>query len=250
MSFVRKSREPEAPVSNRAAQGSPARSLRISDANDAIEREADRVADEVMPHGSAKQHWSLSDVNMAAPIHRKAVAGPAANTDPVSLADQVLSSPGRPLDRATREFFEPKFGHDLGDVRLHTDGAAAQSAEAMRATAYTVGRNLVLGSGTGPDQKPLLAHELAHVVQQNRAPGTTLNPEGPRLEAEAERAASAISVGSNFVPIHTSSAPRISRQTPPAAPTPSAALSFLGPHDIAKLQAFGNADYQASLDTL
>jgi hypothetical protein len=82
----------------------------------------------------------------------------------------VLGSPGQPLPPATRAFFEPRFGHDFGGVRVHTDGQAAESARGMNAAAYTLGRDVVFGADqyapeTGQGRK-LIAHELAHVVQQ------------------------------------------------------------------------------------
>ena len=87
-----------------------------------------------------------------------------------SIVHDVLRSPGQPLDPATRAFMEPRFGHDFGAVRVHTDARAAQSAHAVNALAYTVGRDVVFGAGQyAPDTndgKSLVAHELTHVVQQ------------------------------------------------------------------------------------
>lgn len=87
----------------------------------------------------------------------------------------MLDQAGQPLDRTSRELFEPRLGFDLSQVRLHTDATAAESAYAIHAMAYTSGNHVVLGSGHyAPDTKKgqrLLAHELAHVVQQSRASG-------------------------------------------------------------------------------
>ncbi len=87
-----------------------------------------------------------------------------------SLVNDVLNSPGQPLDTATRAFMEPRFGHDFSHVRVHTDARAAQSAHGMGARSYTVGQNVAFGAGeyapaTGAGQR-LIAHELTHVVQQ------------------------------------------------------------------------------------
>jgi hypothetical protein len=86
------------------------------------------------------------------------------------IVREVLRSPGQPLDSATRVFFEPRFGHDFSQVRVHADSRAGDSASAVGALAYTVGANVVLASGqykphtaTG---RQLLAHELTHVAQQ------------------------------------------------------------------------------------
>ncbi|HEX6369535.1 MAG TPA: DUF4157 domain-containing protein [Longimicrobium sp.] len=90
------------------------------------------------------------------------------------IVHDVLRSPGRPLDPETRAFFEPRLGVDLGRVRIHTGATAAESARAVHAQAYTVGHSVVMDEGrfsphTASGQK-LLAHELAHVVQQGSAP--------------------------------------------------------------------------------
>lgn len=87
------------------------------------------------------------------------------------IVHEVLRSPGQPLDRETRAFMEPRFGHDFGYVRVHADARAAESARAVNALAYTVGREVVFDEGQyvpGTKQgRQLLAHELTHVVQQS-----------------------------------------------------------------------------------
>jgi Domain of unknown function (DUF4157) len=101
----------------------------------------------------------------------------ATNTSAVSevpaIVHEVLRSSGKPLDAATRAFMEPRFGHDFSSVRVHTDEKAAESAQAVNALAYTVGRDIVFGTGqyvprTNEGQR-LLAHELTHVMQQSEA---------------------------------------------------------------------------------
>ena len=87
-----------------------------------------------------------------------------------SIVDRTLSSPGQPIETATRAYFESRFGRSLSEVRVHTDEGAARSARAVNALAYTAGRDIVFGSdqyaprletGSG-----LLAHELTDVLQQ------------------------------------------------------------------------------------
>ena len=92
--------------------------------------------------------------------------GPALTAPPI--VHEVLSSPGRPLDLATRGFMEPRFGYDFGSVRLHTGAPARRSAEMVGANAYTVGQHVVLREESA--SRELLAHELTHVVQQDAAP--------------------------------------------------------------------------------
>jgi hypothetical protein len=107
------------------------------------------------------------------------------------IVHEILRSPGEPLDAVTRAFMEPRFGYNFRDVRIHTDARAAESARAVNALAYTVGRDVVFGTGqyvpdTWQSQK-LLAHELTHVVQQQRAaPGNVhIAPVHGALEEEA-----------------------------------------------------------------
>ena len=79
------------------------------------------------------------------------------------IVHEVLSSPGQPLDFATRAFMEPRFGHDFTDVRIHDNGRAAQSSRAVDADAYTVGADIAFGAGQyapyTPQGRWLRAHE-------------------------------------------------------------------------------------------
>jgi Domain of unknown function (DUF4157) len=105
-------------------------------------------------------------------LNRNATNGHDSAVPPI--VHEVLSSPGQPLDANTRAFFEPRFGHDFSRVRVHSDARAAESARLLNASAYTVGSDLVLARGEykpqSPEGKRLLAHELAHVVQQRNQP--------------------------------------------------------------------------------
>ncbi len=92
----------------------------------------------------------------------------AINSSPVPavppIVHEVLRAPGQPLDTATRAVMEPRFGHDFSGVRVHTGARAAESARAVHALAYTVGRDVVFGAGqyapaTSAGRR-LLAHEL------------------------------------------------------------------------------------------
>lgn len=102
---------------------------------------------------------------------RAAVHGHAGEAPPI--VREVLSGPGQPLDLQTRAFMEPRFGHDFSRVRVHADGHAAESARAVGALAYTVGHHIVFDAGQHAPAtmvgRRLMAHELAHVVQQTRA---------------------------------------------------------------------------------
>ena len=110
------------------------------------------------------------------------------------VVDEVLTASGRPLDAATRAFMEPRFGQDFSRVRVHSDERATQAARAVHAHAFTVGSDIVFESGRyapgNPEGRRLLAHELAHVVQQRSASaphmGLHIDPESSASELEAE----------------------------------------------------------------
>ena len=145
--------------------------LVIGNPEEAFEQEADHVAAQVMrmPHPHATTEAEQRD---PAPIVRRRVdgfTGTGAGPAP-SIVKDVLASPGRPLDGGTRAFFEPRFGHDFGQVRVHHDDEAAESADAVAALAYTSGRHIVFAQGQyaphGSGGRQLLAHELTHVIQQ------------------------------------------------------------------------------------
>jgi hypothetical protein len=149
------------------------------------EREADAAADELM----------------------RTIA-PSAKTEATTDSRGDARMPGE-----VRSFFESRYGHDLSSVRLHHDGAAAESAKALDARAYTVGRDVVFGAGEyrphTAEGKRLLAHELAHVVQQR----------GPTHGD----AAGATRPGGNVPRLSPLSSPSIQRQTaaPPGQATPT-----------------------------
>ena len=133
-----------------------------------------------------------------APRSRRAAGRLAGGGEAPRIVDDVLSGPSRPLDSSARGRLEPRFGHDFSTVRIHTGPRAAESARAVNALAYTAGRHIVFGTGRyTPDSRPglsLLAHELAHTIQQgDRTPGTplTLGAAGDACETAAARASDA-----------------------------------------------------------
>jgi len=168
--------------------------LQVGAVNDPLEAEADRVADQVMRMpdagaSSAEDHCGAvrrkcdceesgepcaSCAEEKGKLMRRA-AGDAVSAEAPPEVNDVLRSPGQPLDASTRAFFEPRFGRDLGQVRVNTGSSAAESARAVGAHAYTVGKNIVFGEGKWQPAsdwgRRLLAHELAHVVQQSDVPG-------------------------------------------------------------------------------
>lgn len=141
--------------------------LRIGTAHDPLEREADRVADAVMQSDRAavQRKCAACEEENAGQLQRREAGGAGGGGAAPAIVHEALAQPGRPLDGANRAFFEPRFGQDLSGVRIHEGGAASRSAEAVNALAYTVEQQIVLGAG-GADRR-LLAHELAHTVQQS-----------------------------------------------------------------------------------
>ncbi|HSE15793.1 MAG TPA: DUF4157 domain-containing protein [Pyrinomonadaceae bacterium] len=120
-----------------------------------------------------------------------------------SIVHDVLSTSGRPLDAGTRAWMEPRFNHDFSGVRVHTDEQAAQSARAVNALAYTVGRDVVFGAGQyAPATERgshLLAHELTHVVQQTTggsiAQAKAVSDPSDAAEIEADATADRVMTG-------------------------------------------------------
>ncbi len=139
--------------------------LVVGASNDPLEKEADRAAAQVM------NQTTTSFTTPASPrLSRRANGAGESQSVPASV-HQTLQTPGEPLPDHTRNFFEPRFGHDFSRVRIHLDTEATRSANEVSANAYTVGHHVVFNDekyspGTHAG-KSLLAHELAHVVQQS-----------------------------------------------------------------------------------
>jgi hypothetical protein len=159
------------------------RKIAVGDSRDPLEREADRAADHVL---AGRFRSDLSRIPISAQGH---AAGAAMRSQdmPVSV-ERALDMSGTPLDPPLRQDMETRFGHDFSHVRLHRDGAAERSARDMAARAYTVGSHIVFAAGEfSPDTssgRHVLAHELAHVVQQTGgAADLTGVPQLQRLEA-------------------------------------------------------------------
>jgi hypothetical protein len=183
--------------------------LEIGAVDDPLEREADSAAESVMrmPHpavgttavplhlsrkcDACEQEEKLQRQPELPPdlgekekeeeekaLQMKAAGPEADRGDAPPIVHEVLRTSGRPLDASTRAFFELRFGWDFSTVRVHADAAAQASARAVKAQAFTVGNDVVFGAGrfapASPEGRRLLAHELAHVVQQSGSGGKTV----------------------------------------------------------------------------
>ncbi len=175
-------RRPDAP----AAKGEPSTAWTAlalgaaPAAADAQEQEAERTAHRVLSDraplcatcGGGSSHGGGS--GGAPHVRAQADAGGLrASGLPGAAAAASRGAAGTALPTGLRSFFEPRMGGALGDVRVHTDAEAARSAQALNARAYTVGSDVHFGAGqfqpTTPPGWHLIAHELAHVVQQRRS---------------------------------------------------------------------------------
>lgn len=147
------SRIPMQPRPNSASEN-----LTINEPGDKYEQEADRVAEQVMRISQPNQ----SDQRSIGSQNAESVHGSRNNN----------LRGGNALDSETRQFFEPRFGHSFANVRVHSDRAANESARSLGARAYTAGEHIAFASGecqlSTREGRQLLAHELAHVIQQTR----------------------------------------------------------------------------------
>ncbi len=188
------------------------RKLIVGQADDPLEAEADRIADNVihLPTPAPATVGISRKCACQEDEIRRSATSPGARDAP-TVVRHVLDEPGRPLDAQSRAFFEPRLGMGLGHVRIHDDARAATSARAVGARAYTVGNHIAFAGSADPVSETgrrLLAHELVHVVQQtsaaeprlarDEAPFTPAGPSGALASAVdtiadyRERAAAAL----------------------------------------------------------
>jgi hypothetical protein len=176
--------------------------LAINKPGDEYEREADRVSEQVMrmpdPHAHRKtpghapvERSRLDGAAGSGLIQRSDSGRPLAEDEQVQAQAQPGATPtvsaetasgiqslrgrGQSLPEQTRSFFEPRFGCDLRNVKIHDDSQAARLADNVGARAFTIGRDVMFGPGEyRPDTAGgmrLMAHELTHVVQQGGTSG-------------------------------------------------------------------------------
>ena len=159
--------------------------LEVSQPGDALEREADRVADTVLripeagasPPAMAGAAWSAVQRTADVLFDKQLMAkrdGTGTDAAPASFGAKLSAlSGGAPLPESARAYFEPRFGYDFSGVRVHTGVAAHAAARSVQARAFALGTDVVFGTGEyAPDSRAgrrLLAHELTHVVQQSRS---------------------------------------------------------------------------------
>jgi len=174
--------------------------LKISQPGDVYEKEADRIADIVVniqePDTLNKLEFNGKKQNQLKPFFDQASLliqrqvgeegieedkemfftksknnNPIQESQDIGDSFKVMYDKGNPLPDSVRSLMEPRFGCDFSDVRIHNDPKAEESARALNAHAFTMGKNIFFGTnqyqvGTNEGRR-LLAHELTHVLQQN-----------------------------------------------------------------------------------
>lgn len=191
--------------------------LTVNQPGDQYEQEADRVAEQVMrmpdktprlqrkcgcggsgTSGGSCEECASEQVLMPSRMMPRANS----ETRVPNIVHEVLRSSGQPLDQSTRAFMEARLGRDFAHVRVHADARAAESARAVNALAYTVGRDMVFAAGryapTDATGRHLISHELTHVIQQSHASQTALPlriDDSHAHEQEATQNARAIGAG-------------------------------------------------------
>lgn len=198
--------------------GTMQRKLAVNTPGDEYEQEADRVAEQVMRMPAPSRQWPCRGceeggglalrARAAQGVRRQRTGGDAPVEAPPIVGDLVSGS-GRPLDPSVRSFMEARFGHDFSRVQIHTGDRAAESARAVHAKAYTVGRHVVFGAGAyRPDSdtgRRLIAHELTHVVQQDGGDASI------RAAAQNEFGDSTLPIAPGL-PVHATHDLRVQRQ--------------------------------------
>lgn len=162
--------------------------LAIGMPGDQDEQDADRISDKIMqiPEPQSQRGHDLGGGPAQHPREQPGSKDERLQTKRVQASDtaqhvappivqKVSRTPGQPLDPPVRAFMEPRFGRDLSAIRVHTDRQASEATRSVNALAYTAGSHIVFGEGRylpeSPDGRRLLAHELAHVIQQGERGG-------------------------------------------------------------------------------
>lgn len=216
----------------------PQTKLTVGKPGDQYEQEADRVADQVMrmPLENIQRQPMEEEEEMLMPKAKEGASVPMLQCQPMEEEEEMLQpksnarginpvshrlsrdiaglrKQGSPFFSSERNFFEQRFGHDFSDVRIHTGQKAADLANDLNARAFTIGNDVVFGSGeftpTSQDGRTLIAHELTHVIQQSfpsgkqnlseqlvqRGPPSTLGGAERSRDPARERRSPASSIG-------------------------------------------------------
>ena len=189
-----RSNQPQARIARTAPPllGAMQPKLTVGQVNDALEQEADHIADQVLrmpgsdlsirtaPPQLSRKCRACEEEEKREKLQTKRIdASDLAGREAPPIVHEVLRQPGQPLDIRTRTFMEWRFDHDFSRVRIHDGRSAGQASLALLSRAFTVGSHVVFAPGQyrpdTTDGRHLLAHELAHTLQQ-RSPGFSALP--------------------------------------------------------------------------
>lgn len=167
-----------AAVSEQVASGSAASGrsrLRVSQPGDRDEREAERVAEAVMRSAGGEP---VANAGEGQRIQRNEDTGGTTTVGAQTVQQvELLKEDGKRLSPSVRSFFEPRFGRDFGDVRVHAGPMADEATRSFNAEAFTYGKDIVFATGKYDPSTSrgsvLLAHELTHVVQHDKSSSPT-----------------------------------------------------------------------------
>ncbi len=156
----------------------------------AYEQEADRMAETAAASVYSEGTRSKSRINLRS-AGQAIDSGYSLPVKESNLVSDTIKSSGRPLDESVRLPMESWFNHDFRGVRIHDDPKASESAKAVKAIAYTVGRDIVFRNGAYAPHanagRELLAHELAHVVQQSGRKGFQRKADSQKTQSLKEQ---------------------------------------------------------------
>lgn len=218
--------------------------LEISAPGDQFEQEADRMAEQVMrisePHHPTLPSAEAHDSNTL--VRRKGAASADVEQQPAREDKEGgLRGEGQPLSESVRGFFEPRFGRDFGGVRVHTDPLAVELSQALRAEAFTYGKDIYFNAHrfapSSTQGKSLLAHELAHTIQPNPRRGTIQRQAAPDAGTPALIPDAGIDAGT---PVPCPVAP-IAAITDPDALAMEGGTRVIWNHTAASLQTCANS---------
>ena len=157
--------------------------LKINKPGDKYEQEADRVAEQVMRMQEQQQSEEEEELQMKAGptrVENPSLGGREKVSPSLESTIRSMLAGGRALNEQERSFFEPRMGADFSSVRLHSGPEAANMATEIGANAFTVGSHIAVGGGEysfhSPQGKQLMAHELAHVMQNGGEEAVRRNP--------------------------------------------------------------------------
>ena len=153
--------------------------LKVSQPNDPLEREADRVAEQILAISDNEENKISKTCNSCnnkgnhkIQISRKNNTNRnlEVSNSVVSEIKNIIGSSGKPLDSGTKDFMESIFDHDFSNVKTHNDKKSSDSAAKLNSIAYTIGNDIFFSKqykSYTQEGKKLLAHELTHVVQKS-----------------------------------------------------------------------------------